>query len=393
MVRKTADVVVIGGGVMGTSIAFHLAKQKAGQIILFEKNTIGSGPTGRSGALLRRHYSLEVYARMATRSLEIYRNFKELTGVSADISWCGMITLVGPEDIEPLSKTVAMLKRIGADAEALDPGDLRRLAPAMDTEGVAGAGYDPTTGYADPAAVTYGYANRARELGVEILQRTTVTDIAMDGERVTGVVTVHGLIETRNVVNAAGVWAARIAKLARTELPIAPCRAQVASFRVPFDFPEPRLIVGDNINRCYFRPKGRDLLLVGARSQPGALEVVDPERNDECVDPENVVKAGEVLRSRFPAMVHGELTGGYASMYDMTPDGHFILEAAPDRSGLFTAAGFSGHGFKHSPVIGKMMADLVCQGTTEEIELDVFSSRRFSDGRPPLRGIYNGFAF
>ncbi len=389
----TADVVVIGGGVTGVSIAYHLALRKAGRIVLCEKNGLGSGPTGRSSALLRRHYSLELYARMATRSLEIFREFKELTGVSADISCCPMLTLVGPEDFDAMVATVAMLRRIGADADALDLDDLRNLAPMLGTDGVAGAGYDPTTGYGDPASVVNGYARKARELGADIRQGSQVIDVLMKGDGIAGVVTNQGTVSAPRVVNAAGVWARGIAGMARTTLPVVPVRVQVASFRVPTGFAQPRLIVGDNINRCYIRPEGQDLLLVGTRSQPGAHPPVDPDRNVERVDTDHVVKAGSMLSKRIPAMENGEATGGYASMYDMSPDGHFILEAVPDRPGFYTAAGFSGHGFKHAPVVGKIMSDLVLDGATDEIDIEPFSSRRFADGRPPLRGIYKGFAF
>jgi glycine/D-amino acid oxidase-like deaminating enzyme len=168
---------------------------------------------------------------------------------------------------------------------------------------------------------------------------------------------------------------------------------QVTSFRVPADFPDPRLVSGDNVLGCYIRPEGHDLLLVGTRSQPGALPVVDPDASDTRVDEARVLRATEALCTRYPAMADGKAMGGYTSMYDMTPDGHFILEATPGRAGLFTAAGFSGHGFKHSPVVGRAMADLVADGRTSEIDLSPFSSARFTDGRSPLRGSYKRSAF
>ncbi len=378
---------------MGTSIALHLALKRAGRVVVVEKGTLASGPTGRSSALLRRHHSLEIYARMATRSLEIYRRFEELTGASADVTSRGMLTLVGSEDLEAMRITCAMLRRIGADAEALDLDDLGRLVPHMSPEGLAGAGYDPTTGYADPVAVTQGYAARARQLGVAIHQATTVTGLVRRGDVVTGVLTDRGMVEAPAVVNAAGIWAPRIAAMAGVALPIAASRVQVTSFRVPAAFPHPRLVVGDNVLGCYIRPEGDDLMLVGTRSKPGALPVADPDASETRVDEERILKATEALCTRFPAMADGEATGGWTSMYDMTPDGHFIIEATPGRPGLFTAAGFSGHGFKHSPVVGRAVADLVVDGATAEIDLAPFSSARFSDGRLPLRGIYKGFAF
>ncbi len=391
--ERTADVVIIGGGVMGTSIALHLARRKAGRILLCERKFIGSGPTGRSSAVLRRHYTLELYARMATRSLEIYQHFEELTGTPAGIAVCGMLHIVGPDDLPALKTTVAMLKRIGADADALDPDGLRALLPRLNAEGLAGGAFDPTAGYADPVAVTAGYASKARELGVAVHQTTTVTGLKIRGGRTGGVLTDQGVVATPIVVNAAGVWAGHIAKLAGIELPITPSRIQLATFKIPPDFGQLPPVIGDNIQHCYFRPEGRDLLMVGTRGQPGAHPFVDPDACEERIGQEYAVKASKVLCHRFPAMEQGEATGGYASMYDMTPDAHFILEEAPEIPGLFTVAGFSGHGFKHSPVVGRIMADLICDGRTTEFDIAPFSSRRFTDGRPPWRGLYAGVPY
>jgi sarcosine oxidase subunit beta len=386
--KRSADVVIVGGGVMGTSIALHLALRKAGRILLCERRFIGSGPSGRSSALLRRHWSLELYARMAAKSFEVYTHFADLTGRRAEITHCGMLQLIGPEDLRAMHATVAMLRRIGIHVEAPGPDDLRGLLPPLNGEGVAGAIYDPDAGYADPTGVMNGYAARARELGVHILQGLTATRIQTRAGRVTGVETDQGSVETPAVVNAAGVYAGRLAETAGVELPIAPCRVQMATFRVPPEFGRPRPIVGDQVQRSYFRPEGADWLMVGTSGGPNAHPPVDPDALDERVDPEYQLRAAEALVHRFPVMQEGQATGGFASMYDMTPDVHFILEADPRVPGLFTAAGFSGHGFKHSPVVGRIMADLVCDGKTGEFDISPFSSMRFADGRPPWRGPY-----
>lgn len=387
-IERTADVVIIGGGVMGASIALHLAQRRVGRVLLCERHFTASGPTGRSSALLRRHWTLELYARMATKSLEIYRNFEELTGVPANITWCGMVILVGPEDLEAMTRTIAMLRHIGADAEALDLGSLRKLAPHLNQDGLAGAAYDPTTGYGDPVTVTNAYVAKARELGVSIHQGTAITGLAMHGGQIGGVVTNRGTVEAPIVVNAAGAWAARIAKMAGVELPITPCRVQMAAFKVPPEFGGPDLIVADNIKGFYFRPETGNLLLVGARRAAGSPAPVDPDTNQDRVDERYLVLATELLCQRVPMMEHGVVTGGYASLIDRTPDDHFIVGEVPEVPGFFIAAGFSGHGFKHSPVIGRVMADLICDGETREFDLTPFSLRRFTDGRAPWRGLY-----
>jgi glycine/D-amino acid oxidase-like deaminating enzyme len=390
---RAADVVVVGAGAMGASIAFHLARRRAGRVVVVERRFVAAGPTGRSSAALRRHYSLELYARMATRSLEVYRSFAELTGVPAGITECGILHVVGPEDLAALRTTVAMLRRIGADAELLEPAELRKLFPEMRVDGLAGGALDRTTGYADPVAVTTGLASRARVLGAVIHQETAVTGLTVRSGRVAAVTTDRGVIDTPAVVNAAGPWAAAVARLAGVTLPIQAHRAQLAAFRIPAGFAHPLPIVGDGVQLCYFQPEVGNLVMVGGRGRPGAAAIVDPDRCDERVDPDRVTAAGEALCHRFPAMEQASPAGGYASVYDMTPDSHFIVEESPEVRGLFVAAGFSGHGFKHVPVIGSMLADLVVDGATREFDLAPFSSRRFTDGRPPWRGLYTGIPF
>jgi sarcosine oxidase subunit beta len=386
--ERTADVVIVGGGVMGTSIAFHLARRRAGRVVLCERRTLASGPTGRSSALLRRHYTLELYARMAARSVEVYKRFVEETGQSAGVVECGLAMAVGPEDEAAMRTTVAMLNRIGVKAEVLTADDLRRVVPAMDPDGLVGAAYEADTGYGEPAGVTGGYAGRARELGVAIHQMTAVTGLVLRGERIAGVETDRGAVSTPTVVNAAGAWGDRIARMAGIELPVTPSRQQLATFELPPGFPRPLPVVVDLANGAYYRPETGDLLMVGSRNPAGAASPADPDRFDEGVDQDRVARAAELICRRFPAMDRGLAVGGYASLYDLTPDLHFLIERSPEVEGLVHAVGFSGHGFKHAPVIGQIVADLVCDGHSREWDITPFSSRRFTDGRPPWRGLY-----
>ena len=181
MAAATADVVIVGGGVMGTSIALQLARRRAGRIVLLEKRHVASGPTGRSSALLRRHYSIELYARMAARSFEAYNNFEELTGRPAEITRCGLVMALAPEDVPAMRDTIAMMQRLGVKVEELAPRDLARVVPGLSVEGLGGAAWETDTGYGDPAGVSQAYAARARELGVEIRQ-----DCHVEGFTVTG---------------------------------------------------------------------------------------------------------------------------------------------------------------------------------------------------------------
>ncbi len=384
---QTADVVVIGGGVMGTSIALHLARRGVKRVILCEKKFIASGPTGRSSALLRRHYTIDLYAWMATRSFEIYSHFEEMTGRPAEITRCGMVLAVGPEDLAAMHETVKMLEGLGVEAYAVTAADLERIVPGINLEGLAGAAYEPGAGYGDPTGVTHAYAARAREMGVVIQEMTEVTGFQVERGQIARVHTTRGDISTRAVVNAAGPWGSRLVRMVGIELPVTPSRQQLAIFRVPASFAARRPIFVDVLQRAYYRPETGNLLLLGTRNPAGAADPADPDSFDEHVDPDRLAWSSEIACHRFPVLAEAEAVGGYASLYDLTPDLHFIIEASPEVPGFFQALGFSGHGFKHSPVIGEIMAQLVCEGESDMIDIAPFSSARFKRGES-LRGRY-----
>jgi sarcosine oxidase, subunit beta len=392
MAAATADVVIVGGGVMGTSIALQLARRRAGRIVLFEKRHIASGPTGRSSALLRRHYSIELYARMAARSFEAYSNFEELTGRPAEITRCGLVMALGPEDVPAMRDTIAMMRRLGVKVEELTPRDLEHVVPGLAVDGLGGAAWETDTGYGDPASVSQAYAARARELGVEIRQDTLVSAFAVTGGRISGVRTAAGDVATSTVVNAAGPWGAALSRAVGVELPIVASRQQLVILRPRAAAAAARPVFVDMVDRAYYRPETGGLVLVGTRNRAGVSTPVDPDAFSERVDSERVAWTAEIAARRFPGFTDAEAVGGYASVYDLTPDLHFVIERSPRVPGLVHALGFSGHGFKHSPVIGEMVAELVMDGVSSVIDASPFSSERF--GRPPvLQGRYGGWPF
>ena len=391
----TADVVVVGGGVMGTSIALQLARRRAGRVVLCEKSHVASGPTGRSSALLRRHYSIELYARMAARSFELYSNFEELTGRPAEITRCGLVMAVGPEDAPALRETVAMMQRLGVKVEEVAARDLPRVVPGLSVDGLGAAAWETDTGYGDPASVSQAYAARARELGVEIRQDTHVSGFTVSGGRISGVRTSAGDLSTSTVVNAAGPWGAALSRAVGVDLPIVASRQQLVILRPRADATVTRPVLVDMVDRAYYRPETGGLVLVGTRNRAGVSAPVDPDAFSERVDPDRVAWTAEAAARRFPAFADAEAVGGYASVYDLTPDLHFVIERSPKVPGLVHALGFSGHGFKHSPVVGEMVAELVIDGRVSVVDATPFSSERFADrsGRPVLAGRYGSWPF
>lgn len=377
---------------MGASIALQLARRRAGRIVLCEKSHVASGPTGRSSALLRRHYSIELYARMAARSFELYSHFEELTGRPAEITRCGLVMAVGPEDVPAMRETVAMMQRLGVKVEAIGARDLARVVPGLAVDGLGGAAWETDTGYGDPAGVTQAYAARARELGVEIRQDTPVSAFTVTGGRIAGVRTAGGDIATATVVNAAGPWGAALSRGVGVDLPIVASRQQLVILKPRADATAPRPVLVDMVDRAYYRPETGGLVLVGTRNRAGVSAPVDPDAFSERVDPDRVAWTAEAAARRFPGFADAEAVGGYASVYDLTPDLHFVIERSPIVPGLVHALGFSGHGFKHSPVIGEMVAELVVDGRVSVVDAAPFSSERF--GRPPvLQGRYGSWPF
>ena len=381
---------------MGTSIALHLARRRAGRVVLLEKHHVASGPTGRSSALLRRHYSIELYARMAARSFEAYCNFEELTGRHAEITRCGLVMAVGPEDVPAMRETVAMMQRLGVKVEEIGPRDLARVVPGLAVEGLGAAAWETDTGYGDPAGVSQAYAARARELGVEIRQDTLVSGFQVAAGRISGVGTAGGDIATATVVNAAGPWGAALSRAVGVDLPIVASRQQLVILRPRADAAAPRPVLVDMVDRAYYRPETGGLVLVGTRNRAGVSAPVDPDAFSERVDADRVAWTAEAAARRFPGFADAEAVGGYASVYDLTPDLHFVIERSPKVPGLVHALGFSGHGFKHSPVIGEMVAELVVDGRVSVVDAAPFSSERFGkpSARPPmLQGRYGSWPF
>ncbi|HEX6082194.1 MAG TPA: FAD-dependent oxidoreductase [Methylomirabilota bacterium] len=396
MPAATADVVIVGGGVMGTSIALQLARRRAGRIVLCEKRQVASGPTGRSSALLRRHYSIELYARMAARSFELYDHFEELTGRPAEITRCGLVMAVGPEDVAAMRDTVTMMRGLGVKVEGLTPRDLARVVPGVAVDDFGAAAWETDTGYGDPAGVSQAYAARARELGVEIRQDTTVSQLTLNGGRISGVRTGGGDIATATVVNAAGPWGAALSRAVGHDLPVVASRQQLVILRPRAEAAAARPVLIDMVERAYYRPETGGLVLVGTRNRAGVSAPVDPDAFSERVDPDRVAWTAEAAARRFPGFADAEAVGGYASVYDLTPDLHFVIEHSPVVPGLFHALGFSGHGFKHSPVIGEMITQLVMDGRVTVVDAAPFSSSRFAApaGTPPvLKGRYGSWPF
>ena len=261
----TANIVIIGGGVMGCSILYNLAAMGAKNLVLLERDTLGSGSTGKSQAICRMHYSNPVTTLMAWESMKIYRSFPEVVGAEAGYVTTGYLVVVGPQDREAIEQNVAMQQELGIDTRLVTAGDVAEIAPALSVQDAGGMAYEPQSGYADPHSVTSGYAAKARELGARIILNSPVKSIEASGDRVTAVVSDQERIETDTVVVAAGPWARNLVSPLGIELPLDTVRHQLLIMRRPAGRIPQHPGVGDIAQEFSFRPDSTHLTLVGGR--------------------------------------------------------------------------------------------------------------------------------
>ena len=374
--KSTADVVMIGGGVIGASILFNLGRLGVTDTLLLEKDVLGSGSTGRSQAICRMHYSNQVTAKMAWESLAVFTNFDEVVGGESGFVETGYLVVVSQEDGAGLAHNVAMQYELGIDTMRVTAKDLEEIAPMVSvTEGEVMA-WEPQSGYADTYMVTTSYAKRAREMGAEIVLRNPATAIEISGGRVKAVVTAEGRVETPIAVVAAGPWSKDVLGQIGVDVPLVPVRHQVASITRPVDKLPMHPTVGDIAQSFSFRPDGRSLTMMGF----GDDEEVEVETYNQGVDMDVMADAMGRLTRRIPAMADAYYRGGGSGLFTTTPDWHPILDAVPGIDGLYCAVGFSGHGFKLSPMIGVTMAELIVEGAGKTVDISPLRFTRFEEG-------------
>jgi len=379
---ENADVVVVGGGVMGASIAFHLAQRRAGKVLLLEKSHLGAASSGKSGAIIRQYYSHELLASMARYGLRAYRGFPDMVGGPPVFTLSGMVVVTDAPGRAQMEANVAMLGRLGVDAKILGSTDLCAIDPRVGMRDDEAAAYEAEAGYCEALQVVASFASAARGMGVEVHEGVRATHLLVEGHNVTGVATSRGAISTRAVVLAAGAWSASLARTANVEMPVAACRTQVALFRRPCDFGAAHPVYGDLANQIYFRPTHGEMTHVGNVDPREEKSSVDPDRYSEVADADFVEEMRTKLQRRYPALRRGVGRGGYGALYSVTPDWQPIIDRMPGVAGGFCAVGFSGHGFKMAPAVGQLISELILDGRATTFDIHALRASRFAEGEP-----------
>jgi sarcosine oxidase subunit beta len=370
-----ADVVVIGGGVMGASTAYHLARRGCQNVLLLEREPFfGTQATGRCAGGIRYQFSTEINVRLSQLSLPMLDRFEEELGQPIDRRRTGYLFLLTTEQsVANFREIVAMQRRLGVNTEWLTPDDVALRVPPLNLEGVLASTNHADDGLADPNSVVQGYVTGARRLGVTLLTDVDVTGIQVAGGKIRGVVTGQGEVAAPVVVNAAGPWAGEVGKMAGVELPIVPLRRQIVVTgplpEVPPDFP----FVIDFDQSLYFHPEG-DGLLTGM-SNPN-----EKVGFDQAVDADWELVHLEAAMKRLPLLERAGIASRWAGLYEVSPDAHPILGRIPQVEGLYTVGGFSGHGFMHGPICGQLLAEEILDGAAHTLDISSLYIDRFESG-------------
>jgi sarcosine oxidase subunit beta len=377
--KNAADVVIVGGGCMGASVAYHLAQRGVADVVLVEREALlGMGSTGRNAGGVRHQFSNEVNIRLSIESIGLLERFKEEVGSEVDLHQDGYLFLLStPASVETFARNVALQRRLGIDVAWLDAADAASLAPGLRTDGVIGATFCQRDGIADPNGVTMGFARGAQARGVTIERGTEVTGIRIDAGRVAGVETTRGAIATPAVVDAAGPHARSIGRMAGIDVPVEPYRRHIFIAQRPaaadrWNVPASRIMVIDFETSFYFHREGAGLLF-------GMGDPHETPTFDLTVQWEFLERVTEIADTRLPALMDASISHAWAGLYEVTPDANPIIGAARDLPGFFLINGFSGHGFQHSPAAGRILAD-VMTGRDPGMDLTSFALERFAAG-------------
>ncbi|MDP9482482.1 MAG: FAD-binding oxidoreductase, partial [Chloroflexota bacterium] len=373
-VPRTADVVVVGGGAVGVSAAYHLAATGAGSVVLVEREgALGTGSTGHCAGGFRHQFSSRVNVELSLASIPLITGFSATHGVPLDVVQDGYLFLVRDADAWPTFQAAAEMQRgLGIDVLLLNAADVAELMPGLAVDGVVGATYCAADGLADPAGLTLGYATAARRAGATIFTGVDATGIVAEHGRVVGLETTQGRIATPIVIDAAGPWAKALAASAGVDLPLEPI-PRVVLVTAPFPrAPTRRTLVVDAATSFYFHREGGGVLM--GMGDPDERPTFDTGVDERFVAEELLPTALRVL----PALADAEIAHRWVGLYEMTPDRHPIIGTVPRVDGLLLANGFSGHGFQHAPIVGRLLAEIVVDGAAHTVDIGSLGIERFA---------------
>lgn len=381
-IPATAEAVIIGAGVNGLSTAYQLTRKGIRPVVL-ERSHIGAGATGKSGALVRAHYTNPEETQLALASMRIFRGWAEQVGAGdPGLEPVGFLRLVAPGDEDALRKNVAMQRELGSDTMLVTRDEIAFIEPFISTDDVTLAAYEPNSGFADSNATAFGFAQAAVKRGASIHTGVEATRVVTENGKVVGVETSQGFISTPTVLISAGAFANSLLQPLGIELGLFPRRSRVVLFRHPYELPANRRhrVVIDSVNSAWIAPVTPTTTLIGVTI--GDRDGNHPSDFEESVEQWYIDVARETLARRFPAFANSTMRGGWTGVYMQSPDGHPIIDKLDQYDGLFVMTGDSGTSFKTSPAIGLVLAEWIAEGEPQLMDMTAFRASRFAEGKP-----------
>jgi sarcosine oxidase, subunit beta len=382
---ETADIVVIGGGCIGASIALHLAERKAGKVLLLEKKELANGASGKGIGIIRTHYTHPVLAELAYQSLQLFQQFSErYGGYDARFNPCGYYVLVGQSDVETLKAIVQMHQSLKINVDLVELQQVQEKVPHLNLTDVAAAAYEPESGYGSPPQTTVAFAKRAADLGVEIRTQTPVLEIKLDDiGRVKSVITPKAEIATRTVIDCVGPWAKKFTEHLGLEFPVTPIVEHVVVVERPTEFGQTHPVISDLVNLCYSRSDTEQPYTRIGNSDPNYHSQFTLEDADDFkgqLFPHISEELYQKLIHRLPILQKGKVVEKYSGIWGVTPDYQPIIDRLQRVPGFYCAVGFSGHGYKLSPIIGDLMSQFVLGESSPLVDkLKLFRLDRFQE--------------
>lgn len=373
--KNKANVVIIGGGVIGASIAFFLSKAGVKDIVVIEKEELlGSASTGLCAGGIRQQFGTEINTKLCMESVKIFENFEEIVGEPIEFIQAGYLFIAAKEDtMNHFRKNAAMHKSLGLDVHILSPGQIKEKVPFVNTEDLAGGTFCQSDGFADPNEITQAFASAARKNGVEFYNKVEALGIKLNGNKISAVVTNQGEIETPLVINAAGAWAQEIAKMVNVELPVLPYRRQIFITEPFKEIPDVIPMIVDFDCGVYMRKESGGVLM--GKADPNEVPGINLH-----VDWDFMTTIVEHALNRIPVLEKANIMRGWAGLYEITPDHHAILGKVPQVEGFILANGFSGHGFMQAPAVGKIISEIILDKKTT-IDVSELRYERFKEDK------------
>jgi sarcosine oxidase subunit beta len=389
---QTADVVIIGGGCMGASVAYHLTRLGITDVVIVEREPmLGMGSTGRNAGGVRHQFSSEANVRLSIESIRLFERFQEEVGYEIDFHQDGYLFLLSTEAaLESFRRSVEMQRSLGVEVELISADEAARLAPGLKVDGVIAATFCARDGICDPNGVSMGFARVAQSAGVRIYRETEVTGVKVESGKIAAVETSGGAISTRTVVNAAGPYARKVGEMAGINIPIFPFRRHIFITK-PFEaltalntiagphryqIPNSHIMVIDFESTFYFHREGAGVLF-------GMSDADEPSSYNTDVNWEFLERISPIAERRLPALVDAPIAHAWAGLYEVTPDAMPIIGPASEVDGFFIIGGFSGHGFQHCPAAGRIIAEMIARGEASGVDAAQFSLSRFSNRAVP----------